>query len=267
MNNRSRLLTAAVAWALTAGAAQSQSIGVQGTGDGGITPDASGCTYNFSASNLAWCVSSTGNLQRLTSPTGAEHISVGQLLEGYGVCINNVPVYYDRAASSGTPAAGFGAPVVLSGPTGSGVKIARTTTDGKFRLEQKWSRDSTERDLTVEMTLINLTAAAIGGLKLVRLVDVDANNNTIALAYDKSARGTWIRNIDAVSVQALTLKYPASTAIPTFAVADANPFPCAPASVAPLPGVNQDVAAHVAYDLGNLSAGKKAIVKVGYQVH
>ena len=267
MSILSRLLAAAVAWALTGGAAQSQSIGVQGVGDSGITPDAAGCTYNFSASNLVWCVSSTGNLQRLTSPTGAEHIAVGQVLEGYGICINNAPVYYDRAAASGTAAAGFGAPVVVSGPTGSSVKIARTTTDGRYRLEQKWSRDSSERDLTVEMTLTSLIGSAVAELKLVRLVDVDANADTVADGYDKSARATWIRNVDSVSVQALTLKYPASTAITTFLVADANPFPCAPASVAPLPGANQDVAAWVGYDLGVLGAGKKATVKVGYQVH
>jgi hypothetical protein len=267
MNIRSRLLTAAVAWALTAGAAQSQSIGVQGAGEGGITPDAAGCTHNFSVSNLAWCLSSTGNLQKLNSPTGAEHIAVGQFLEGYAICINNVPVYFDRGQSGGTAAVGFGAPVVLAGPTSSGMTIARNTTDNRYRLEQQWSRDKNERDLTVEMTLTNLTALPVGGLRLVRIVDVDANSNTIALGYDRSARGTWIRNVDAVSLQALTLKYPASTAITTFAVADGNPFPCNPPSIAPLPGSGNDVAAYVFYDLGVLAAGKKAIVKVGYQVH
>jgi hypothetical protein len=169
-----------------------------------------------------------------------------------------VATYYDTGfgANSGNMSAGS----LFAGPTSSGVTVRRTTNDGNFLIEHKWSRDTTERDLTLQMAITNTSGAAIPSVKVLRIVDVDANGDTSNSGYDKSFLGTWIRKTDAVGVAGLTLNLAPITAITIFTTS----VTCTPASV-PVPAVG-DAMAWVGYDFGSIGSGSKKTVKFGYQV-
>jgi hypothetical protein len=235
---------------------------------------AGGCSYDFSTSSFEWCLSSTGNLQRLyrlpsfSGEPGDEAIDVGLAVEGYAICVDNKALYHDRG--EGAAPRGFGPPVVLAGPTARGMTIRRTTLDGAFRLDQVWTSDGPERDLTVQMRLTNLGATPTSTkLRLLRIVDVDAEGTSID-DFDRSRVATWTRETAAVFGQAVVVSSLSSgatptTAITTFATANRATPPCAPTSLA-VPGLAINVAAFVMHDLGPLKPGRTATVKVGYRL-
>lgn len=229
--------------------------------DGDVTPDAAGCTYNFGSGDFKWCVSSAGNLQMLMSPNNAEHLAFGAVIEGHVLCVNGDALYYDRGALVNV--AGWGAPQVVAGPTSSSVTIRLKTLDGNFLLEQKWSRDTAERDLTLQMTLQNLGATSVGPVRLMRLVDIDANSDP-STVFDKSRRAVWFRNVDAVSVIGMTYSPAPVVAVSTQTPISQVPPPCEPPSDAVSPSTT--AVASISYDFPSIVAGQKKIVKIGYQV-
>jgi hypothetical protein len=254
MSSRITLLATAVATLLAAAAANAQSATTNAIA-AGAEPESTACTYIFGSGNLKWCVNEHGNLMQFESPAGQEHIRVGGYQEGYVVCVNgDAATYYDN----GLTEAGWFAPVLVAKTTSS-VTIDRTTSDGRFKLTQKWSRDTTERDLTVQMTLLNLGPAV--NVKLARNADIDANNDFVDDRYDASRYGAWVRDIDGVAMYGLTLS-PAPTAViesVSVPTAKCNPVPAA------VPGGPGDPGAYVIYDFGALKTNAKKIVKVGYR--
>lgn len=237
------------------------------------TSAAGGCTYEFSTGSFKWCLSSTGNLQRWLrvlagiGDPGSEAIDVGLAVEGYAICVDNKALYHDRG--EGAAARGFGPPVVVAGPTARGITIRRTTVDGAFRLDQVWSSDGLERDLTVQMRLVNLGPTPTSTkLRLVRIVDVDADG-TSSDVFDRSRVANWFRETGSLSgavvVSSLSLGATPTTAVTTFATANSATPPCAPTSLA-VPGLPTNVAAFVMHDLGPLGPGRTATVKVGYRM-
>jgi hypothetical protein len=223
----------------------------------GVDPvtDSLGCTYSFTSSNLKWCVNEDGNLQQFESPAGAEHINFGTRPEGYILCVDGSLVFVDTAVQDLFT---MGPPQLLAGPTASSVNIRRTTLNGRWQFDQKWSRDAAERDLTLQMTLQNL-GPAVTNVRLVRVVDIDANSAT-ANFYDAGRYSAVFRNVDTVAVTALTLNESPSVEIATVA----GITYCDPPNVA-VPGTSGDPKAYIIYDLGNMSSGKKKIVKIGYR--
>src|SRR5688500_15987237 len=79
-------------------------------------PLSSNCTYNFGSGAFVWCVSESGSVMRLTSPAGYEHIRNGDFLEGYVVCAPGLGPYYETGEYGSS---GWGAPVRVSGPSGT----------------------------------------------------------------------------------------------------------------------------------------------------
>jgi hypothetical protein len=99
------------------------------------------------------CFSNHGNLVQFESPAGFEHIRVGSFGEGYVVCSGTTAHGFD----AGSTEAGFGAPTI-SQPNGANtfpLTITRTTTNGVFQLRQTFAWDTTEKDVTITMTLTN----------------------------------------------------------------------------------------------------------------
>jgi hypothetical protein len=143
------------------------------------------------------------------------------------------------------------------------VTVRLKSLDGTFQLDQKWSRDSTERDLTLQMTLQNIGPTAVGPVRLMRLVDVDPNGNP-ASTFDKSRYAAWFRSLDAVSVIGLTLNPAPVVAVSTQTPISLAPPPCVPPSDA-VAGITTGVAS-ISYDFPSISAGQKKIVKISYQV-
>jgi hypothetical protein len=217
---------------------------------GDVTPDSTVCTFPKGGGDLQWCVTDHANLIRFMTPNGVETIFLGVLNEGYTLCAAGLPVYYDH----GSVEANWGAAVVVAN-SGSSITIRRTTSDGRFTLLMKFTQDKNERDVTITSTLTNNTAAAIGGIQLVRVADFDHG-----FQWDDSVVGVWSRGSHAHTLSGITLKFPILSAIHN---SFQPPVSCTPtAAAAPSAG---DFSAFVRYDIGSLGAGKSATVKYVYR--
>jgi hypothetical protein len=139
-------------------------------------PATSTCNWTFTSPQTAankylqFCVTVNGNITEFQSSSGIEHIRVGAVSEGYGICDGTtgaVP-YYDYADSGDS--GNWQAPVTLA-VTATSVKIARTTTDGLWTLTQTISINKPAASANVTMALKNNSTRLA---TLVRFADVDA---------------------------------------------------------------------------------------------
>src|SRR5215216_3528958 len=132
---------------------------------------ASGSGKNF----LGVKVSNHGNLTSFESPAGQEQVFGGR--EGYTLCSGGGPVVHGH--DTGLVEGGFGAPTFAQ-PNGAGtfpLTVTRNTTDGKFKLTQVWATpDAGEKDVTVTMTVKNLSSSTINNVFLSRGGDFDVGN-------------------------------------------------------------------------------------------
>jgi hypothetical protein len=217
------------------------------------------CTYAFSSggggSSVKYCVSANGTIEGFRAPTGQEHIAVGQLLEGYVVCTGTTAQAWDLSAT----ADGFGAPTVLSGPTATGITLRRSSP--QYQLDQVFKLDKKEKDVTITMTLTNISGAMIPDVRLTRAYDPDINNDFGDDLEVKSARGVWAGDVDAITLTGVTWGLPTDTAI------DADPVAaCSPVGGI-VPGVTGDARlAAVTYCVGNMAPGAKKKVAFIYRM-
>jgi len=138
---------------------------------------ANGSGNNF----LGVKVSDHGNLTSFESPVGRQAVFGGR--EGYAVCSGGGdPDGHD----TGDVEAGFAAPT-FSQPTAGAfpLTVTRRTTDGKFQLTQVWAKpDAVEKDVTVTMTLKNISSAPITGVMLSRSGDFDIGASSADLGAE-----------------------------------------------------------------------------------
>jgi hypothetical protein len=239
-------------------------LGVHGTAAAqvlpGPTPDptpSTECRYPFGSEGFAWCVSENGNVVSLTSPAGAEHLRVGNVAEGYVLCVPGVEPYYDVAAID----AGWGPATLVKEVGGIGVAIERTTTDGRFNLRQDIMGNTRRRSITVFMTVTNLLEGAVS-LQILRHADFDVDNTFGDDMFDKSSDGTWARQLHALTLSAVDVDVRHQSRIS----ADLAPSTCTPASTLGLPAADSDLAASIRYDLEGLAAGASRTVTFTYRV-
>ena len=270
MGRSTTLLATAIATLLAAAATQGREVVTKDLGEG-VTPEAMTCTYNFTASNIKWCLNANGNLVSLRSPGEIEHISFKGpsgpgAIEGYILCVNGALRAHDTALR---PALNLGPPTVIAAPTATGITIRRKTLDGLFQLDQKWSRDNTERDLTLQMTLKNL-GPAVGWVELGRITDVNVDYSLDELfpdRFDRTQYTLWFRDQvngrDGVTMKLLTLN-PAyyAVVVPYWPAFDAR---CNYPQLA-FPGGPTDVMGYARYSFGTMSSGAQKVVKLGYRV-
>src|SRR5215471_21427242 len=134
--------------------------------------DASTCysTYTTGAglTFLSFCITSTGNIMQLQNPSGVYYISS----EGYALCSSYdpsntapLPVAYDAAYF----ASDWGEPTITqpNGPNTFPLTIVRVSTGG-FSLKQTFSRDTSEDDITITMTLANQSGSTGYNVRLDR---------------------------------------------------------------------------------------------------
>ena len=140
------------------------------------------CSFTFTSGTketfLKYCVTANGNITQFESPAGFEHIAVGEVAEGYGVCDGTSGVsYFDYADDGAT--ANWDAPTLLSRDAAS-VQIARNTSDGIWTLIQTVTQIRGTSSVNVAMTLKN-NSAEDRLVFFLRYADVDAagvfNNN------------------------------------------------------------------------------------------
>ena len=147
----------------------------------------------FSCHNLgsgdSVCFSNHGNISRFKSPSAFEHIAVGYIGEGYSLCSSVGISGYDAGADE----SGFGTATVNQ-PNGVNtfpLTITRDTTDGFFRLQQTFSRDTAEKDVTVTMKLTNLSRSVISEVLLVRYFDGDIDGDISDDRYAQTTDSVW----------------------------------------------------------------------------
>jgi hypothetical protein len=231
---------------------------------------ASGSGANF----LGVKVSDHGNLMSFESPQGQEQVFDGQ--EGYAIC-NSAGAAF--AHDTGSVEARFG-PATFSQPTAGAfpLTVTRKTTDGKIKLTQVWNKpDPVEKDVTVSMTVTNLTSSPLFGLVLARSGDFDVGNS----ANDQGARtgdsawqwddrdSTTDTTPGGLMLTALT---PGTQHIPqieahsTWVGTGGDDVPqreqCA--GGIPTPTSTGDLATRMIYDLGDFNGGQSKTVKFEY---
>ena len=270
MGRSTTLLATAIATLLAAAATQGQEVVTKDLGEG-ANPESAVCTYSFTASNIKWCLNANGNLVSLRSPGEIEHIRYKTAfgpaaVEGYILCVNGALRAHDTALR---PALNLGPPTVIAAPTATGITIRRKTLDGLFQLDQKWSRDNTERDLTLQMTLKNL-GPAVGWVELGRITDVNVDYSLDELfpdRFDRTQYTLWFRDQvngrDGVTMKLLTLN-PAyyAVVVPYWPAFDAR---CNYPQLA-FPGGPQDVMGYMRIRFGPMGNGVQKVVKIGYRV-
>jgi hypothetical protein len=220
----------------------------------------SACTHTFTNGSgekqISYCVNAHGNMMSFISPQGFEAIRLGALIEGYAICSSTGVHGYDFADAGESAWGASGAPIVGS----SGVTIIRTTSDGVFRIEQKFTRDATEKDVTIAMTVVNLTAFAKNGVQVHRGADVD---NTFSFSQDFTKTFDLVNASFAGRGSSLgTLDH--SLAHSTHINASIIPaFNCAPAAGVASPSTG-DYSASVVTTIGSIAGGAKKTVKFRY---
>ncbi len=100
-------------------------------------------------------MSANGTIVQLQALAGQEHIGVESVWEGFVVCSGEAVQAWELSAT----ASDFGLPTLLAGPTNTSVTIRRSSSD--FQLDQVFKLDKAEHDLTVTMTLTNISGAMI----------------------------------------------------------------------------------------------------------
>jgi hypothetical protein len=148
--------------------------------------------------------------------------------------------------------------------------IRRTSTDNNFQLTMVFKKDAVERDLTVTMTLKNMSGATRTNVQLARYADFDVENQAGSNRYDRSGHGVWARDATyGVTLSALSRQIAHETAVE---VAFASPIPwtliavnqCVVTSVA-VPTAPGDRAGRVTYTFGDMPAGSSKTVKFAYR--
>lgn len=217
------------------------------------------CEYSFSkgsgVARIAYCVTDNGTIARLEGPASQEHVANGQAWEGFVVCSGTSVQAWDLSAT----ADGFGATTVLAGPKSTGVTLRRTST--QFQLDQVFKLDSKEKDVTITMTLTNISGAMIPDVRLARAYDPDPNNDAGDDLETTSARGVFAVDTDAVTLTGTTWGTPTDTAVDTGSAPACSPT----GGVAPRVTGDASLAV-VTYHLGSMKANAKKKVVFVYRV-
>ena len=216
-------------------------------------------TVGAGATKFSFCVTQNGNVLKLESPASYPHL-VYQ--EGYVVCGTGAANAYDSAAIG----SGWGTSTITQ-PNGANtfpLTITRNSSDGNFQLKQVFSRDAAEFDITITMTLTNISTGSLTNVKLARYFDGDLDGDDADDIYDHSAESSWGRDVHALSLTALTPAIPHSAGVETFNNFTNNRSTCTPVAAA-VPTAAGDFVARVTYTIGTLNAGASKTVKFLYR--
>lgn len=146
------------------------------------------CAFTFTSGTgntfMKYCVTADGNISEFQTPEGIEHIAVGTIGEGYGICdfTADRTHYFDYSEFGESENWG---PATVVRQTGKSLKIARTTSDGVWTLTQTFSQaGGSSPSLKIAMALKNNT---------------DVNRDVALLRYVNASAGSVTQNnLDAV---------------------------------------------------------------------
>ena len=220
-------------------------------------------TSGSGASYFKVCVSRHGNVVTLQSPSGKEHIAVGNIVEGYIACAKlstggSVLKYYD----AGVAESGWAEPYkVTSTPSA----VYRKTTDGKLELVQKLTRDAAEFDFTIAMTLYNRSGNTLYGVYLDRYADFDINNTWGGDQFHRSPRGVFGWDGTAQNLVSLTSLSTLNAATAIHGSGGGWGMDTCNKPSATSPTAAGDWIARISYNFGTMAAGTSKTVKLLYR--
>jgi len=220
------------------------------------------------------CISRHGNLVQFESPAGSEHLRVDTIGEGYRICGDSGGVT-QFGHDAGFHESGFGAPTITQ-PNGANtfpLTITRTTTDDKFQLRQTFNRDTREKDVTITMTLTNLSPAPISTVSLTRYFDGDIDNDIDDDRYARTGNSVWgYEDVQApfgeghgLMLTPLTFSTPHSAVVRTFNAWSSTLDNCGDVIVEPTPTDFGNFVGEISYFLGTMQAGQSKTVKFLYK--
>jgi len=217
------------------------------------------CVYSLKSgaatTYIEYCISANGTVVKLQAPAGQEHVDIGQVLEGYVICSGTNVHDWDLSDT----ASGFGATTILKGPTATSVTLRRSSD--RYQLDQILTLAKKEKELTITMTVTNISGAMIPDVRIARAYDPDINHDFGDDLEVTSARGVWAGDVDAVTLTATAWSFPTDTAI------DTGPAPaCSPTGSASPATTGDASLAGVTYRAGNMGAGAKKRVTFVYRV-
>lgn len=125
-------------------------------------------TSGSGANLINFCVSQNGTIPNFESPANSQEL-VSE--EGYALasgCGTVSPVTH--GADAGISEGGFTVPSITqpNGPNTFPLTISRNTTDGVFSLVQSFSRNTSEKSVTIKMTLKNTSGTTVSSVFLTR---------------------------------------------------------------------------------------------------
>ena len=222
--------------------------------------EAGGCITSGSASLGTYfrtCTSSFGSVTEITGQSGVANMGS----EGYAICAGTT-----HAVESGGRDVGFSDPTT-STPSSN----VRTTTDGRFRLTQSFTRDALEKEIIITMTVRNQSTAHIPSVYVARFFDGDIAGTPLEDKYSATRRSVFAHQNYAyggLALSALTFNFSVQTDIVAFN--DHNPLAdgCFTGNaVYPVtPTGSGDWVGWVTYYLGTINAGASKIIKFVYRV-
>jgi hypothetical protein len=248
-----------------------------GDGDVSIQSFTNGSQATFSSGSDATYMlvqlSDHGNLTVFESPAGLDSV----FAEGYAVCSSGGAAVHGYDV--GSLEEGFGEPTIVQPTAGAfPVTVTRNTTDGRFQLQQVWAKpDATEKDVTVTMTLKNISAATVSGVRLSRTADIDSGSDTgvtdlgartsdSAFQWDDPS-GTAPDPSEGRRLTALTFNTAHTTAIESYSSwggISGTQTGCTPVAQTTPVTTPDGLTMRAVYNLGNMAAGQSKTVKFEY---
>lgn len=157
----------------------------------------------------------------------------------------------------------FGPATVVSGCVAGSTDcaISRETTDGVFRLIQKFSQRANEKKVTIVHTLINLSNTTRIDVQLARVAFTTVENPFVSTWADHAVRTAWARCLRRVGITSWTLEFQGPSSVirelPNGCTADR--VTSVPAAQGTYKGVQ------INYPIGEIKASKKVVLKIQYR--
>lgn len=220
------------------------------------------CVYEFSkgtgADQISWCVSSGGNIVKLDNQIG----TVGAFTEGFTFC--QFPGGVRLAYDDGIDQSGWnGQPptlVSLSPLTIDRIIVNPTTSQPILRFRQKFTTDYVEKELLVDMTLTNISAADISFLTFKRISNLHPGGQ-LSSPWNHGVGGIWVGNQSGAVTMSSVITSKSSSEAYLTGFSDAAQ--CFEERVsAPIEG---DLIGTINYSVGTLKAGKGKTFRVNYR--
>jgi hypothetical protein len=216
------------------------------------------------------CISEDGNIVEFESPKGQQYMGMG---EGYALCsakgtvVHGYDAYYAES--------GFGPATVTqpNGPNTFPLTISRPTLDGIFVLTQEFSWNTAQKDVSISMTVENVSLVDVNAVRLIRYFHHNVPLKEDSTKYGMSRTCDSVLalgdgpNRHGVCLAATTLKREHSTAVESFT--DWTTTTAAGCTeleqVTPMVGTGTDLVGRVKYHVGTVRAGMSKSVAVVYR--